>query len=150
RAVRVLAVFAHTSVLSSSLADTVDALDCRFRSSQLRDTQPTYAPVQRFVSYVAVPTHDSGSGWFATPFLYDSFIHYFTPVYPDDCRPWAAWPFQNPVEAASASHSSSMLRKRAACTKIPSAPVSSNRRKGLPESMRTSMSMPAGDCPSGK
>ena len=27
--------------------------------------------------------HGSGSGWFATPFLYDSFIHYFTPVYPD-------------------------------------------------------------------
>ena len=29
------------------------------------------------------PSHGSGSGWFATPFLYDSFIHYFTPVYPD-------------------------------------------------------------------
>jgi len=27
-------------------------------------------------------THDSGSGWFATPFLYDSFIHDSTPVYP--------------------------------------------------------------------
>jgi hypothetical protein len=26
--------------------------------------------------------HDSGSGWFATPFLRDSFIHYSTPVYP--------------------------------------------------------------------
>jgi segregation and condensation protein A len=29
------------------------------------------------------PSHGSRSGWFATPFLYDSFIHYFTPVYPD-------------------------------------------------------------------
>src|SRR5713101_7366793 len=29
------------------------------------------------------PSHGSGSGWFATPLLYDSFIHYFTPVYPD-------------------------------------------------------------------
>ncbi len=29
------------------------------------------------------PSHGLGSGWFATPFLYDSFIHYFTPVYPD-------------------------------------------------------------------
>jgi len=29
------------------------------------------------------PSHGSGSGWFATPFLHDSFIHYFTPVYPD-------------------------------------------------------------------
>jgi hypothetical protein len=24
-----------------------------------------------------------GSGWIATPFLHDSFLHYFTPVYPD-------------------------------------------------------------------
>src|SRR5262249_3870942 len=30
-----------------------------------------------------LPSHGSGSGWFATPFLYDSLIHYFTPVYPD-------------------------------------------------------------------
>ena len=29
------------------------------------------------------PSHGPGSGWFATPFLHDSFIHYFTPVYPD-------------------------------------------------------------------
>jgi hypothetical protein len=27
-------------------------------------------------------THDSGSERFAKPFLYDSFIHYSTPVYP--------------------------------------------------------------------
>jgi len=27
-------------------------------------------------------THDSGSGWIATPFLHDSFIHDSTPVYP--------------------------------------------------------------------
>jgi hypothetical protein len=26
--------------------------------------------------------HDSGPGWFATPFPYDSFIHNSTPVYP--------------------------------------------------------------------
>ena len=32
------------------------------------------------------PSHGSGSGWFATPFLYDSFIHYFTPIYPDAIR----------------------------------------------------------------
>jgi hypothetical protein len=29
------------------------------------------------------PSHGPGSGWIATPFLHDSFIHYFTPVYPD-------------------------------------------------------------------
>jgi hypothetical protein len=31
-------------------------------------------------------THDSGSGWFATPFLYDSFIHNSTPVDPGALR----------------------------------------------------------------
>jgi hypothetical protein len=30
-----------------------------------------------------LPSHGSGPGWFATPFLYDSLIHYSTPVYPD-------------------------------------------------------------------
>src|SRR5215472_12210430 len=33
------------------------------------------------------PSHGSGSGWFATPFLHDSLIHYFTPVYPDANQP---------------------------------------------------------------
>lgn len=27
------------------------------------------------------PSHGSGSGWFVTTFLYDSFIRYLTPVY---------------------------------------------------------------------
>jgi hypothetical protein len=31
-------------------------------------------------------THDSGPGWFATPFLYDSLIHDSTPVYPGALR----------------------------------------------------------------
>jgi NADPH:quinone reductase-like Zn-dependent oxidoreductase len=31
-------------------------------------------------------THDSGSGWFATPFPYDYFIHNSTPVYPGALR----------------------------------------------------------------
>src|SRR5271156_7036262 len=29
------------------------------------------------------PSQGSRSEWFAAPFLCDSFIHYFTPVYPD-------------------------------------------------------------------
>ena len=33
------------------------------------------------------PSHGSGPGWFATPFLYDSFIHSSTPVYPDAIKP---------------------------------------------------------------
>jgi hypothetical protein len=28
------------------------------------------------------PAHDSGPGWLATPYLYDSCIHYFTPLGP--------------------------------------------------------------------
>jgi hypothetical protein len=65
-----------------------------------RDTQPACAPVQALLRPFSValpgtfvptlqvrpcgaPSHGSGSGWFATPFLYDSFIHYLTPVYPD-------------------------------------------------------------------
>ena len=39
---------ARTAVLPSVLRDAVGALDSRFRSSQLRDTQPAYTPVQRF------------------------------------------------------------------------------------------------------
>ena len=29
-----------------------------------------------------LPAHDSGPGWLATPYLYDSCIRDFTPVYP--------------------------------------------------------------------
>src|SRR4030095_7348036 len=75
--------FTRTAVLLSVLPDDVSTLIGRFRSSLLRDTQPAYAPSQRFKCHVATPSHGSGSGWFATPFLCDSFIHYFTPVYPD-------------------------------------------------------------------
>ena len=49
--------------------------------SQL-NTLPACAPVNASMAALRLATHDSGSGWFATPFLYDSFIHYSTPVYP--------------------------------------------------------------------
>jgi hypothetical protein len=49
--------------------------------SQL-NTLPTCAPVNASVVALRLATHDSGSGWVATPFLYDSFIHDSTPVYP--------------------------------------------------------------------
>src|SRR5450759_3572039 len=55
----------------------------RFRTSLLRDTQPTYAPVQRFKCGVTAALAWLGVRMVATPFLYDSFFHYFTPVYPD-------------------------------------------------------------------
>jgi hypothetical protein len=43
---------------------------------------PACAPVNASVVALRLATHDSGSGWIATPFLYDSFIHDSTPVYP--------------------------------------------------------------------
>src|SRR3954454_4994841 len=49
--------------------------------SQL-NTLPACAPVNASIATLRSATHDSASGWFATPFLYDSFIHYSTPVYP--------------------------------------------------------------------
>ena len=47
--------------------------------SQL-NTLPACAPVNASMAASRLATHDSGSGWLAMPFLYDSFIHYSTPV----------------------------------------------------------------------
>jgi hypothetical protein len=41
----------------------------------------------QIVQALRLPSHGSGPGWFATPFLYDSRIHRSTPVYPDANRP---------------------------------------------------------------
>src|SRR3954469_16098352 len=49
--------------------------------SQL-NTLPACASVNGSMAALRLAMHDSRSGWFATPFLYDSFIHYSTPVYP--------------------------------------------------------------------
>src|ERR1017187_2966956 len=43
-------------------------------------TQPARAPVNASRHTLRCAAHDSGSGRFATPFLYDSFIHYSMPV----------------------------------------------------------------------
>ncbi len=53
--------------------------------SQL-NTLPACAPVNASMAASRLATHDSGSGWFATPFLCDSFIHNSTPVYPGALR----------------------------------------------------------------
>jgi hypothetical protein len=53
--------------------------------SQL-NTQPARASVNASPPALRLDTHDSRSGWFATPFLCDSFIHYSTPVYPGALR----------------------------------------------------------------
>src|ERR1700732_2040826 len=49
--------------------------------SQL-DTRPACAPANASMAASWLSTHDSGSGWLATPFLCDSCIHDSTPVYP--------------------------------------------------------------------
>ena len=49
--------------------------------SQL-DTLPALPPVNASMAALRLATHDSGPGRLATPFLYDSFIHNSTPVYP--------------------------------------------------------------------
>ena len=53
--------------------------------SQL-DTRPACTPVNASMAALRLATHDSGPGWFAKPFLYDSSIHYSTPVYPGALR----------------------------------------------------------------
>src|SRR5580700_6423746 len=47
--------------------------------SQL-NTLPACAPVNASMAASRLATHDSGTGWFATPLLRDSFIHNSTPV----------------------------------------------------------------------
>ena len=42
--------------------------------SQL-NTLPARTPVNASMEALRPATHDSGPGWIATPFLYDSFIH---------------------------------------------------------------------------
>ncbi len=44
------------------------------------NTSPARAPVNASAPTLRSTPHDSGSGWFATPFLYDSFIRYSAPV----------------------------------------------------------------------
>ena len=53
--------------------------------SQL-NTQPACAPINASMVASRLATHDSGPGWIASPFLYDSFIHNSTPVYPGALR----------------------------------------------------------------
>ena len=70
---------ARPPVLPSALRNDVGTLVAII--SQL-NTRPACAPVNASMAALRLATHDSGSGWFATPFLYDSFIHNSTPVYP--------------------------------------------------------------------
>jgi hypothetical protein len=69
----------HPSVLLSALLNDVSTPVAII--SQL-NTQPACVPVNASMAALRLATHDSGSGWFPTPFLSDSFIHDSTPVYP--------------------------------------------------------------------
>jgi hypothetical protein len=63
---------------------TRSAPDMRF--SKL-DSRPVNASVYASPGASRRPAQDSRSRWFATPFLWGSFIPDCTPVYPDDCAP---------------------------------------------------------------
>ena len=76
RVLRLLAI-AQPSVLPSAIRNDVGTLVAIV--SQL-NTRPACAPVNASMAASRLATHDSGSGWLATPFLRDSFIHYSTPV----------------------------------------------------------------------
>jgi hypothetical protein len=78
RVLRVLAM-AHPSMLPSAMLNGVGTPVAII--SQL-NTLPACAPVNASMAASRLATHDSGPGWIATPFLYDSFIHDSTPVYP--------------------------------------------------------------------
>jgi hypothetical protein len=75
---RVLAV-THPSVLPSAMLNDVGTPVAII--SQLH-TLPALPPVNTSMAASRPTTHDSRPGWLATPFLYDSFIHNSTPVYP--------------------------------------------------------------------
>ncbi len=49
------------------------------------DSRPVGASVYASPGTSRHPAQDSRSRWFATPFLWGSFIPYCTPVYPGDC-----------------------------------------------------------------
>jgi hypothetical protein len=69
----------HPPVLPSAMLNDVGTPVAII--SQL-NTRPACAPVNASMAASRLAMHDSGPGWIATPFLYDSFIHNSTPVYP--------------------------------------------------------------------
>src|SRR5205823_12871260 len=55
------------------------------------DSRPVDTSVYASPGASRLPAQDSRSRWFATPFLWGSFIPDYTPVYPDDCAPLRSW-----------------------------------------------------------
>jgi hypothetical protein len=79
REVRQVLAIVHLSVLPSAMLNDVGTPVAII--SQL-NTRPACSPVNASMAALRLATHDSGPGWIATPFPYDSFIHNSTPVYP--------------------------------------------------------------------
>ncbi len=76
---------AHPSVLPSAMRNDVGTPVAII--SQL-NTQPACAPVNASPAALRLPTHDSGPGWLATPFLVTlSFTtpHLFIPAHSASC-----------------------------------------------------------------
>ena len=67
----------HPPVLPSAMLNDVGTPVAII--SQL-NTLPALPPVNASMAALRLSTHDSGPGWLATPFLYDSFIHNSMPV----------------------------------------------------------------------
>src|SRR5665811_1883840 len=78
----------HTAVLPSGSPVTVGASDFGyFGAHQLQGYPACTCPYPTLrVRRYRRPHMARGQDGFAIPFLYDSFIHYFTPVYPDASR----------------------------------------------------------------
>ena len=83
RRVRRMLAMTHQPVLPSAMRNDVGTPVAII--SQL-NTLPACTPVNASMAALRLAMHDSGSGWIATPFLYDSFIHNSTPVYPGALR----------------------------------------------------------------
>ena len=77
RRVRRMLAITHPPVLPSAMQNDVGTPIAII--SQL-NTLPALPPVNASMAAWRLATHDSGPGWLATPFLYDSFIHNSTPV----------------------------------------------------------------------
>ena len=79
-----------------------------------RDTQPTYAPDTNASSApLRCALTCSGVRMVATPFLHDSFIHYFTPVYPDAIQATGPPHFgRSPSATKNAEGTSDALRQK--------------------------------------
>jgi len=65
-----------------------------FRPLSRLNTLPACSPVNASRVALQLPAHDSGPDWLATPYLYDSCIRDFTPVYPGALQQGSkTWPF---------------------------------------------------------